>query len=278
MDDGTIFSTVGILLFIAITFTVLIASRLEVIKWQKKWLKMSSADLVALIMPTSGSTMFETPVQRQELSLACYELKRRGEDLMSYIPKITEKLLSDSKKEVIHAQIMCEAWFPKERNEVQRNKGNAFGVLVDNKSFNAALAESLTRKFEEHINPKVASERNKTEMLKQLASNHKWFRNAILFLICMAIFFVMTSGVIPGSATKDNGFASAALGFGFLFVYLQLWSLAFRLYPKSKAIAVCALSLLTIPLPIVIYFVDRKAVRFLAAQGICTSLIDVFKM
>jgi len=88
MDAGMILFSVGLLLLIVIIIIALVASRLDVIKWQKKWLTMSSADLVALIMPTTGSTMFETPAQRRELSLACYELKRRGEDLMSYIPKI----------------------------------------------------------------------------------------------------------------------------------------------------------------------------------------------
>ena len=173
---------------------------------------------------------------------------------------------------------MCESWFQKERNDAQKTARNAFGALIDEK-FNAALAESLTRKFEAYMDPKVASENKRLEYLKQVANNHKWFREGILMFIGMGYMFLMTSGVISNESqelTKHHGFASLLMFIIFWFLLFQLWALAFRLYPKSKAMGICVLALLSITLPIVIFFVDRKAVRFLSENGIRTRLLEVF--
>ena len=116
------------------------------------------------------------------------------------------------------------------------------------------------------------------EFLKRLAGNHRRFREAILYLICTCVAFgsLVASGALSGGK-EDAGFLHAAVGFGFLFIFSQLWPLAFRLYPRLKAIG------------FVVCFVDdyfairaliryRKALRLLRANGINPKLSDVFKL
>lgn len=112
--------------------------------------------------------------------------------------------------------------------------------------------------------------------VQQIAQSHKFLRDTVLFLFCAGIFFLATLSNDPKLA-ENRKFASIAVGLALLVLPFLLWPLAFRLYPRSKAVGICLLSLLTITLPFVIFFVDRKAVRHLRANGVNPSWRDLFK-
>lgn len=121
-----------------------------------------------------------------------------------------------------------------------------------------------------------------SETIQTLARTHKLFREAVLFLICVAFAFLMTSESVVGpdnpDITKNHDFFLVAIGFVFLFLIVMLWQLTFRLWPTKQALGICALSLLTISLPFVVYFADRKAVHHLRANGITPKLRDLLRM
>jgi hypothetical protein len=114
------------------------------------------------------------------------------------------------------------------------------------------------------------------DAVREIAQSHKFLRDTVLFLFCAVIFFLSTLSDQPALA-ENRKFASLAVGLALLVLPFLLWPLAFRLYPRAKAMGICFLSLLTITLPFVFFFVDRKAVQYLRAQGLNPSWLDLFE-